>query len=238
MIFQNVKGHIMKKLLSLVLFTVALHADSAEPTTPPPATDSSQPQPAAPAQQTESAAPMEQPPMEQTSPGENYGSFILNEVKLGYFRFGDKKLRHTYDKGVLDVQLTNSFCFWKPLYVYTSVEYIGADGRVHETHDKRKIRMVPVSLGVQYIQPITFDFKYYLTAGGRYFFVHQWENSTSLTHHGLGGFINTGFMYYLSEHIIVDFFGEYSYKRMHFHDMGGSLQVGGLTLGAGVGYFW
>ena len=227
----------MKKLLSLVLLAAALHADSTEPTTPPPATDS--PQPAATgSSQPQPAAPMDQPPMEQTCASENYGSFILNEVKLGYFRFGDKKLRHTYDKGVLDVQLTNSFCFWKPLYVYTSVEYIGADGRVHEAHDKRKIRMVPVSLGLQYIQPITFDFKYYLTAGGRYFFVHQWDHSSSLTHNGLGGFANTGFMYYLSEHIIVDFFGEYSYKRMKFHEMGGSLQVGGLTLGAGIGYFW
>lgn len=227
----------MKKLLSLALLTAALHADSTGQTTPPATMDSSpQPQPAAPEQQP--AAPMEQPPMEQPSISEQYGSFILTEVKLGYFRFGDKKLRHIYDKGLLDVQLVNSFCFWNPLYIYTSVEYIGADGRVPKTHEKRKIRMVPVSLGLQYIQPITFDFKYYLSAGFRYFFAHQWNHSTSLTHHGLGGFANTGFIYYLSEHIIVDFFGEYSIKRMHFHDMGGSLQVGGLTLGAGIGYFW
>ena len=98
---------------------------------------------------------------------------------------------------------------------------------------------MPLSLGVQYIQPITCDFKYYLTIGPRYFCVHQKNHSTGLPHsvnkNGCGGFINTGFMYYLSNHIIVDFFGEYSYKMMHFKK---SIQVGGLTLGAGVGYFW
>jgi hypothetical protein len=233
MIYQNIEGHMIKTLFSLPLLATALHADSPGQTTPPATTDSPSSQPAAPALQTEPAAPIE-----QASVGQDYGSFILSEVKLGYFRFGDKKLRHMYDKGLLDVQWVNSFCFWNPLYVYTSVEYIGADGRVPKTHEKQKIRMVPVSLGLQYIQPITFDFKYYLTAGARYFFVHQWDHSTSLTHHGLGGFANTGFIYYFSEHVIVDFFGEYSYKKMHFHEMGGSSHVGGLTLGAGVGYFW
>jgi hypothetical protein len=171
-----------------------------------------------------------------------FGSFILNEIKLGYFRFGDKKLRHSYQKGLLDVQLTSSFCFWKPLYAYVGVEYIGSNGRIPGSHTKINIRMVPISLGIQYMQPITCDLKYYLTAGARYFFVHQWTRSKSLTPNGCGGFANTGFIYYLSNHIVIDFFGEYSFKKLHFDNMGGglpnSLQVGGMTLGAGIGYFW
>lgn len=220
----------MKKLSVLALLATALYADAQpDPTTPPPAT------------QTTPTSDTQQAPVVVEQPAVNhneYGSSVLTEYKLAYFRISDRKMRHIYDKGLLDMQLTSSFCFWKPLYVYTGIEYIGANGRVPKTHEKRKIRMVPVSLGVQYIQPITFDFKYYLTMGGRYFFVHQWNHSTRLTHHGLGGFANTGFLYHLSEHVVVDFFGEYSYKRMHFHKLGGSTQVGGLILGAGVGYFW
>ncbi len=176
-----------------------------------------------------------------------YGSFILNEFKMGYFRFGDENFRHIYDRGVLDLQLTSSFRVWRPLYVYGAIEYIEAEGRSIGGHEKTRIRIVPLSLGLQYIQPITCDFRYYLTIGPRYFFFHQRNHSSSVPHNvnksGCGGFINTGFIYYLSHHIIVDFFGEYSYKRMHFEShrrnvSGNSAQVGGLTLGAGIGYFW
>ena len=208
----------MKKLICLALLTASLFADSSmEPTQPD---DISMDQPC------------------EVDACDPFGSFILNEFKMGYFRFGDKKLRHNYQKGLLDIQLTSSFCFWKPLYAYVAVEYVGSNGRIQGSHRKISIRMVPVSLGIQYIQPITCDLKYYLTAGPRYFFVHQWTRTKSLTPHGCGGFVNTGFIYYLSNHITIDFFGEYSFKKLHFNHMGGNLQVGGMTLGAGIGYFW
>jgi hypothetical protein len=176
-----------------------------------------------------------------------YGNFILTEFKMGYFRFGDRTLRHIYSDGVLDIQLTSSFRVWRPLYIYAAIEYIGAKGRTLGGHERTKIRLVPLSLGLQYIQPITFDLKYYLTVGPRVFHFHQKNHSvgvpSTVNKWGCGGFINTGFMYYLTEHIIFDFFGEYSYKRMHFKTdranvEGNSLQIGGLTLGAGIGYFW
>ncbi|HUD01845.1 MAG TPA: hypothetical protein VMR37_05925 [Rhabdochlamydiaceae bacterium] len=235
----------MKKLLSLALLITTIYADSSvestqsqtqpvdtSPSNPPVDVAPSQPAPM-------DQCPMEEPPVvEPVSCDDGYGSSILTEFKMGYFRFGDRLLRHTYDKGILDLQLTFSFRVWKPIYVYTGIEYVGANGVVPGTHSKRKIRSVPISLGLQYIQPITVDLKYYLTLGPRYFFVHQWNHSKSLTRNGLGGFANTGFIYYLSQHIVVDFFGEYSFKKMHFNHMGGNLQVGGMTLGAGIGYFW
>ncbi len=176
-----------------------------------------------------------------------YGNFILAEFKMGYFRFGDRTLRHTYSDGLLDMQLASSFRVWKPLYIYAAIEYIGADGRTLGGHKKTQIRLVPLSLGLQYIQKITFDLKYYLTVGPRLFHFHQKNHSrrlaSTVNKWGCGGFINTGFMYYLSENLLIDFFGEYSYKRMHFKTNqtnfeGRSLQIGGLTLGAGLGYFW
>ena len=225
--------------MSLALLTTTLFADAAPeiPTDPMPI------QEAAPANSS-SVQPAPQTPVEEgyvveTTCENEYGSSVLNEFKMGYFRFADKKLRRRYNDGVLDLQLTSSFNFWKRLYAYVGIEYVGSNGRnVPKSHKEIKIRMVPISLGVQYMKPITDDLKYYVTLGGRYFFVHQWTHSRSLTHNGLGGFGNTGFIYYLNHHVVVDIFGEYSYKKMKFHDMGGNLRVGGLTLGAGVGYFW
>lgn len=228
----------MKKLMSLALLTTALLADSSPetPTDPVPVQEAAPTNP--PAVQPAPPTPVEESYVEEITCEDEYGSFILNEFKIGYFRFADKKLRRRYDDGLLDLQLTSSFNFWKRLYAYLGVEYVGSDGRIPKSHTKIKIRMVPISLGVQYMKPITDDLKYYLTLGGRYFFVHQWTHSRSLTHNGFGGFGNTGFIYYLNHHVVVDIFGEYSVKKMKFHDMGGSLRVGGLTLGAGIGYFW
>jgi hypothetical protein len=240
----------MKTLFNLLLMT-GLYADpmqdAATPTTeqqpaaqPTPLVDSSP-------SNTQADDSMDQIVYVECDECDPYSSFILNEFKMGYFRFENKELRHVYDKGVLDLQLTSSFRFWKPLYAYFAIEYINAEGRTIGGHKKTKIRIVPLSLGVQYIQPVTCDFKYYLTIGPRYFFFHQHNYSSGLqpivNKNGCGGFINTGFMYYLSNHIIIDFFGEYSYKMMHFKSHrtlveGNSFQVGGLTLGAGLGYFW
>jgi hypothetical protein len=196
--------------------------------------------------------PVEEPDMVESPPEiiyceDQFRSSILAEFKMGYFRPGDKVLRHIYNEGLLDLQLTSSFRVWKPLYIYGAVEYISAEGRSIGGHEKTHLRLVPLSLGVQYILPITFDCKYYLTVGPRLFFFHQKNHSrgvpSTVNKWGCGGFVNTGFMYYLSHHIIIDVFGEYSYMRMHFEShrknvSGNTLQVGGLTLGAGIGYCW
>jgi hypothetical protein len=224
------------------------------PDTMQPAPSSSQDMPQSDPEMADSMPAMTDPvePVEQCEPVccepyDPYGSFILNEFKMGYFRFGDKTLRHIYGKGILDIQLTSSFRFWKPLYAYVAFEYISAHGRTLGGHEETFVQVVPISLGVQYIQPITFDLKYYLTAGPRIYYFHQRNNSpgfpSSVNKWGCGGFINTGFIYYLSEHITFDFFGEYSYARMHFethrpHVKGNTPQIGGMTLGAGIGYFW
>ena len=237
----------MKTLLSLVLLTISLSADLE--TTTPPVTPDPVTEPMTPADPIiDSDMPIDEedcvPPR---TIDDDYGSFILNEFKMGYFRCYDRDFRRTYDLGVLDLQLTSSFCVWKPLYVYGAVEFIHANGRSHQSHKRTEVRIVPLSVGLQYIQRITYDFKYFLTAGPRYFFFHQHTDSSlvrrTVNKSGCGGFINTGFIYYLSNHITVDFFGEYSFKKMHFKSNSGDVskgshQIGGLTLGAGLGYFW
>jgi hypothetical protein len=234
------------KIILPFLLAASLFADDPAPTPTPPPDQTPAMEETSPPEQTPVSTMEETPPCEP-EPCEEYGSFILNEFKMGYFRSGDKRFRHIYDDGLLDMQLTSSFCVWKPLYVYAAVEYIGAEGRSIGGHEKTYMRIIPLSLGLQYIQRIACDFKYYLTLGPRYFFFHQENHShgvpRTVNKSGLGGFINTGFIYYLSHHITVGFFGEYSYKRMHFESHrknveGQSIQVGGLTIGGEIGYFW
>jgi len=104
---------------------------------------------------------------------------------------------------------------------------------------------VPLSLGHRSVFPLTTHIEYYNTIGQRYAFVTAHNDSDyvpkELHANGCGGFVNTGFLYIIGEHLTFDLFGEYSYNRPSFHSnqpetQGNTTQVGGLTLGSGLGY--
>lgn len=166
-------------------------------------------------------------------------------IKVGYFIFSDAKMRKIYNKGGLDVQISRSFPLWKWLYAYGSVEYLSRHGKSLNGHQKTKIWEVPLSLGLKAIIPFCQEIQYYLTLGPRYFFVHVHNRSSyvsrNLNKNDLGGFVNMGLNFFPCQNLQVDVFGEYSYGRLHFHSSkthsyGRSVQIGGFTFGAGLGY--
>jgi hypothetical protein len=147
------------------------------------------------------------------------------ELKLGYFRFGDSHLRKVYHQDALDTQLTVTGPLWKWLNLYAGINYISREGRTRPKHHYTKITIIPLSLGLRGIVNVAHDVDYYLTLGPRYFSVQQTHHSTRNT---FGGFINTGFLLHFRENLFIDFFSEYSQSI--------SPQVGGLTIGGGLGY--
>ncbi len=169
----------------------------------------------------------------------------LIETKLGYFFFGSSKMRDIFKSGGFDVQLSGSYPIWKWLQIYGSVEYLTRHGRSLVSHERTSIWEVPLSLGLQPVVVICPQIHYYFTLGPRYFFVHTHASSPyvdkTLNENGCGLFINTGFHFFPVAHFVVDVFGEYSYKQMHFHPhksnvYGQTTQVGGFTFGGGLGY--
>jgi hypothetical protein len=167
------------------------------------------------------------------------------ELKGGYFLFSTSKMRKIYSQGGWDVQLSGSSPVWKWLQVYGSIEYIERNGHASNGGGKTQIWQIPVSAGVRPVIPIYSWAQYYVTLGPRYFFVHTQNHSPYVDKHlsknGLGGFVNTGFNFFPWRHFLVDVFGEYSYKRMHFHSSrhnvyGRTVQVGGFAFGLGLGY--
>ena len=174
----------------------------------------------------------------------------LLEVKTGYFFFYNSKMRKIYDRGGLDIQLCASYPLWKltsrwALNAYGGVEYFHRSGKSINEHEKTSLWSVPINIGLKSGYAINANIQYYLAIGPRYFYIHQ-HNSSSYVYknksrNGLGFFVNTGFNYLLSDHFVIDIFGQYSYAKTHFHDGGSSIytrnmQIGGFTFGAGVGY--
>lgn len=169
----------------------------------------------------------------------------LLEIKGGYFFFSDDKMREIFDQGGLDVQLSGSYPLWKWLQIYGSIEYLERHGKSLNDRQKTRIWEVPLSLGLKPVISICPKVQYYFTLGPRYFFVHVHSDSKfvdkSIDENGLGGFVNTGFHFFPMRHLLVDIFGEYSFKRMRFHPSkthvyGNKIEIGGFTFGLGLGY--
>lgn len=167
------------------------------------------------------------------------------EAKVGYFFFADSKMRKVYNEGGIDLQISGSYPILNWLNLYGSVEYLQKHGKSLGGHQKTRIWAVPLSLGLQPVFTITPTVDYYFSVGPRYFFVHAHNDSSSLdrnkSQNGLGGFINTGFHFFPWRNLVIDIFGEYSYKRMHFHTSKRNVftrevQVGGFAFGGAIGY--
>lgn len=167
------------------------------------------------------------------------------EAKAGYFFFSDSKMSEIYTEGGWDVQVSGSCPIWEWLEVYGSIEYLEKQGKSLGGHQSTSIWEIPLSVGIKPVIAIYKTAQYYFSVGPRYFFVHQHNHSSyvskNISNNGLGVFVNTGFNFILWSHLLLDFFGEYSYKQMHFHShknnvYGGNVNVGGYTFGAGLGY--
>ena len=154
-------------------------------------------------------------------------------------------MSNVYTEGGFDVQLSGSYPVYKFLHIYGSAEYLQKSGYSQGFHEKTTFQGVPLSLGLRPVIPIRDYVSYYFTIGPRYLFAFIHNSSSYVPSHmhenGCGGFANTGFLFMLYDHLTFDIFGEYSYVKLHFHSgkagtQGHTVQVGGLTFSAGLGY--
>jgi hypothetical protein len=169
------------------------------------------------------------------------------EAKAGYFFFVTSPMSDVYNQGGLDVQISGAYPVARYLRAYGSVEYFNKSGRSLKGNQHTSIWAVPFSLG---IQPVVYlnsadTLTYYVTLGPRYFLTRAHNNSTYVSEHirsnGWGAFANTGFTITLYNHLKLDFFGEYSYGRLHYkstipNSQGSHAQISGLTFGGGLSY--
>lgn len=174
------------------------------------------------------------------------------EIKSGYFFFSKSSMRNVYDKGGIDLQLTSTY----PLFdynetcnsqVYASIEYLYCSGQSLEEKQKTTFKEIPVNFGLKTAFKISPQLKYYFTLGPRYFHVQQNNNSQFVSHkqsrNGIGFFANTGFKIILGRHFLLDIFGEYTYAKTHFPSnepnvYTRNMQLGGYTIGGGMGYIF
>jgi hypothetical protein len=177
------------------------------------------------------------------------GSDLLFEGRVNYFRPASNLLRQIYGDAWVGGELeANAFlgrctpCLDR-FALFAGVGYTSARGRSIGEGDPTSIWIVPVTLGLKYAHPFTCNASAYLGAGPRYFIAHTEDDSPfvqpTITERGVGGVVEAGFLYRFCGTLTLDLFGAYSFKELcHRAEpplTGNCVEVGGLSLGAGLG---
>ncbi len=168
-----------------------------------------------------------------------------------YFRPASSVLREVYGsvwidyKVEMDQPLSYSNWFWERLSIFADASYLSKNGRTEGGHYRTRIQIIPISLGLKWVQPIYDSVNFYLGAAPRYFFlkIHDHLNVVQEKTHknGLGGMAITGFIFDLWKGLYLDLFASYSFKHFDKPSIprgveGHSLEVGGLDAGGGIGW--
>jgi len=167
------------------------------------------------------------------------------EIKGGVFFFSNSKMRKIYNNPGAEVQVVGTYPILDWVHAYGSVGYQRTNGKSTGDHQRTFISKIPVNLGFKAIYSICPITRCYIALGPRYFYLHQHNESRyvnrNICRNGLGGFVNTGISFFPKENLLLDLFLEYSYEKIRPHSSKTAvyrrnIQVGGITIGAGVGH--
>ena len=131
------------------------------------------------------------------------------------------------------------------LSFFGQVDYLFKDGFSLNFHQATTIQLIPITLGIKWIQPIRDDVEIYFGVAPKYYFMHMTNDSTFIppasSQNGCGFFANLGGFIYPTEHFMIDIFCSYSYMNFAAPESvpgvtSFSTNVSGFNLGVGLGY--
>jgi hypothetical protein len=168
---------------------------------------------------------------------------------VSYYRPNSSVLRQIYGSSWLDVKfkveqsVSRHSETWSKLKVFTAVDFLLKGGKSLGGCYDTDIQIVPVSLGLEWVQPIISQVLVYFELAPKYYFlsVEDYNSAGSNTMHknGLGGYVGAGFRFKANQKVFFDLFAGYSFVKLGKDDTTGliqsyALQAGGLNIGGGV----
>lgn len=169
------------------------------------------------------------------------------EIKPGYFFFANSTLRKIYHGGFeIQGSVTSPLCGM--IALYGSLGYLHAKGKSLHANQKTSISQVPLDVGFRVIADLSECAKVYFTAGPRFFYFHQRNDSTfvnrNIRANGFGFFINGGCNFVKNDCYLFGIFGEYGFEQKSFRSSmpnvygRPNVQIGGFTFGASIGFMF
>jgi len=172
-------------------------------------------------------------------------SNTLTELKISYFYPSSKTLREIYGTGGVNYELAFSYYVWKDLAIRVAGDFFIKEGHSLNGDQKTRLEILPVSLGTFYAYRMGMH-RLYGGGGLRYFFVKIKNDSSSVSSHsyghGVGGYLEGGYLATFDDWFTFDLFANYSFRRLKLNSEHianveqTSVEVGGLNIGAGVGF--
>lgn len=169
------------------------------------------------------------------------------ELRIGGFYPLKKKPRRIYKEvwGSIGLEATKTLC--KNLQAWLGFDYIFSNGQSTVLKKKSNFNLLPLSLGVSYLQPITCNTIAYLGIGGTYSFLllrnHSRFFRKRVNESAFGGIAKTGLYFCLWDSVYADLFVNYFYHYFtfskHKSSNGGFLErnnvnLSGINLGLGL----
>lgn len=165
---------------------------------------------------------------------------------IGYFYPWNKTIRKIYPNGnfiykaEIDVRLISS------LYVFGLGDCFTKKGNSIGERDKTRINLAGFSLGLQYAINLKNKLSFVFGIGPKYFYFNTKDNTNYLprktTKNGLGGIAKASMEWYINK-FFLNIFTDYTYNKMHFKARPNhksyysyEVQIGGFSIGAGLGY--
>lgn len=171
-------------------------------------------------------------------------SNLTLEVKAAYFIPTSSTTRDIYGDSAI-TGLSFHFPIYYDLIGWIQTSYLKAKGKTLGLSNKTTMQLVPFVAGLNFA-PRWGWFQPYIGLGIEPAYLHVENSSPYMIHKsakwGVGGIAIFGMMFNLPYSLFLDFFGEYSYLKIPFHDSNHgkvvprTADVSGVDFGAGIGY--
>jgi hypothetical protein len=178
----------------------------------------------------------------------NWCENVSVEARINCFSPESRKVRAIYGQKWADYQLQFNYTYDEQWTLFTAINGFSRKGHSlgYQSH-KTRLRLLPLSLGVEYSFKLIPCLDYYVGAGASYSFLRIHDHSHFVHEHiyknAFGGIFKTGVKYFLDRRVFIDLGVDYFYQHFHFkthHDSDHyvkrhSLNMSAFKAGLGLG---
>jgi len=169
------------------------------------------------------------------------------EGDIGYFRPTSSLMREVYSEAWINFGVNASQKIVDRLNVFGALNLMPNWGSSLAGSESTSIFIFPITLGLEWAQPVHESVELYIGAAPRYYLTWIHDDSSSVPHHqflnGFGGYVMAGAKFYPRKHFLIDLdvgYGFRAFGKTQTSPTGAyesyGVNVGGLDVSLGLGY--
>ena len=159
------------------------------------------------------------------------------EFRMAYFQPCNRHMRKIYSRERYDLEAELSKDLHSNVQIFANVSWFHKYGKSVGLREKTKIKFIPISVGLKYVEPLNYYWNLYIGLGPNYTWLKVVNQSKFVRPHVhkqcFGATAKFGIDYKIREEFIIDFFVDYLFIPMRLK---GVYNIGGFRAGIGVGF--